>query len=101
MEYEKVDFMDAIKIIAEEQRLDISEFITNSNSSKDFSDEKEKIKRIHKLSQDFFVDNLKKSSKAMEYLKTDRKLTDKLIQDFGIGYAPDNNYNIITKLKEK
>ena len=101
IEYEKVDFMDAIKIIAEEQRLDISEFITNSNSSKDFSDEKEKIKRIHKLSQDFFVDNLKKSSKAMEYLRADRKLTDQLIQDFGIGYAPDSNYDIITKLKEK
>ena len=91
MEYEKVDFMDAIKIIAEEQRLDISEYITNSNNSKDFADEKEKIKRIHKLSQDFFVDNLKKSQKAMEYLKNDRKLSEQLINDFGIGYAPDNN----------
>lgn len=101
MEYEKVDFMDAIKIIAEEQRLDISEYITNSNNSKDFADEKEKIKRIHKLSQDFFVDNLKKSQKAMEYLKNDRKLSEQLINDFGIGYAPDNNYDIITKLKEK
>ena len=27
MEYEKVDYMDAIKIIADEQRVDISEFL--------------------------------------------------------------------------
>jgi len=101
MEYEKVDFMDAVKIIAEEQRLDISEHISNSNSSKDFADEKEKIKRVHKLSQDFFVDNLKKSQKALDYLRNDRKLSDKLIKDFGIGYASDSSYDIITKLKEK
>jgi len=101
MEYEKVDFMDAVKIIAEEQRLDISEHINTSNSSKDFADEKEKIKRVHKLSQDFFVDNLKKSQKALDYLKNDRKLSDQLIKDFGIGYAPDSSYDIITKLKEK
>jgi DNA primase len=101
MEYEKVDFMDAVKIIAEEQRLDISEHISNSNSSKNFADEKEKIKRVHKLSQDFFVDNLKKSQKALDYLRNDRKLSDKLIKDFGIGYASDSSYDIITKLKEK
>ncbi len=101
MEYEKVDFMDAIKIIAEEQRLDISEYISTSNNSKNFADEKEKIKRIHKLSQDFFVDNLKKSSVAMDYLRHERKLDEKLIQEFGIGYAPNSSYDIITKLKEK
>ncbi len=101
MEYEKIDFMDAVKMIAEEQRLDISEFLTSSNNSKEFADEKEKIKRIHKLSQDFFVDNLKKSEKAMFYLKEDRKLSDQIIKDFGIGYAPDSSYDLIQYLKTK
>lgn len=101
MEYEKIDFMDAVKMIADEQRLDISEFLTSSNNSKEFHDEKEKIKRVHKLSQNFFVDKLKKSSKAMDYLKNDRKLSDKLIKEFGIGYAPDSHYDLIHNLKEK
>jgi DNA primase len=84
MEYEKIDFMDAVKLIAEEHSLDISEFINNSERSKEFADEKEKIKRVHKLTQDFFIDNLKKSEKALNYLKNDRNLSDQIIQDFGV-----------------
>ena len=84
MEYEKVDFMDAVKLVAEEHNLDISEFLNNSAKSKEFADEKEKIKRVHKLTQDFFVDNLRKSEKAMNYLKNDRHLSDQMIQEFGV-----------------
>jgi DNA primase len=101
MEYEKIDFRDAVKLIAEEHRLDISEYTKNYNYSKDFVDEKEKIKRMHKLSQDFFVDNLKKSPKALDYLQKERKLSLQIIESFGIGYAPDSNYDLITKLKDK
>lgn len=101
MEYEKVDFMDAVKIIAEEQRLDISPYLNQQKVSKDFFDEKEKIKRMHKLAQDFFVDTLNKSAKAMDYLQNQRKLSPQLIKDFGIAYAPDSSYELITKLKEK
>ena len=84
MEYEKVDYMDAIKLIADEQRLDISEFIGNSEKSKEYADDREKLKRIHKLAQEFFVDSLKKSDKAMKYLHEKRKLPDNIISDFGI-----------------
>ena len=101
MEYEKIDFLDAVKMIAEEQHLDISEYINNSSSSKEFADEKEKIKRIHKLTQSFFVDNLKKSEKAMNYLKNNRHLSDKIIQEFGVWYAPDSSYELVQYLKTK
>ena len=101
MEYEKLDYMDAIKLIADEQRLDISEFIWNSEKSKEYADDREKLKRIHKLAQEFFVDSLKKSQKAMDYLHEKRKLPDSIISDFGIGYAPDSSYSIIQYLREK
>jgi len=84
MEYEKIDFMDAVRLIAEEQRLDISEFLKNADKSREFADEKEKVKRMHKLTQSFFVDNLKKNDKAMNYLLEDRKLDKKIISQFGI-----------------
>jgi len=101
MEYEKVDYMDAIKLIADEQRLDISEFIGNSEKSKEYADDREKLKRIHKLAQEFFVDSLKKSDKAMKYLHEKRKLPDNIISDFGIWYAPDSSYSLIQHLREK
>jgi DNA primase len=82
MEYEKVDYIDAIKIIADEQRLDISEFFNYSEKNREYLDDREKLKRIHKLAQEFFVDNLKKSQKAMEYLHENRKLSDNIISDF-------------------
>ena len=82
MEYEKVDYIDAIKIIADEQRLDISEFFDNSEKSKEYADDREKLKRIHKLAQEFFVDSLKKSDKAIKYLHEKRKLPDNIISDF-------------------
>ncbi|HRX64174.1 MAG TPA: DNA primase [Candidatus Absconditabacterales bacterium] len=101
MEYEKIDFMDAVRLIAEEQRLDISEFLKNADKSREFADEKEKVKRMHKLTQSFFVDNLKKNDKAMNYLLEDRKLDKKIISQFGIGYAPDSHYDLIQNLKSK
>ena len=82
MEYEKVDYLDAIKIIADEQRLDVSEFFDNSEKSKEYADDREKIKRIHKLTQNFFIDNLQKSQEAIEYLHKKRKLTDNIIKQF-------------------
>ncbi len=101
MEYEKIDFRDAVKLIAEEHRLDISKYTKAYNYSKDFVDEKEKIKRIHKLAQNFFTDNLNKSPNALDYLQNQRKLSPQIIKNFGIGYAPNSNYDLITKLKEK
>ena len=101
MEYEKVDYIDAIKIIADEQRLDISEFFNYSEKSREYVDDREKLKRIHKLAQEFFVDSLKKSQKAMDYLHNNRKLPDNIISDFWIGYAPDSSYSLIQYLWQK
>ncbi len=101
MEYEKVDYMDAIKIIADEQRVDISEFLNQSDRAKEYADDREKLKRIHKLAQEFFVDNLHKSQKALDYLHTNRKLSDNVISDFGIWYAPDSSYWLIEALRQK
>ncbi len=101
MEYEKVDYMDAIKLIADEQRLDISEFINRSDKAKDYADDREKLKRIHKLTQEFFVDSLKKSNKAMDYLHQNRKLSDDIISLFWIWYAPDSSYSLIQYLRSK
>jgi len=45
-------------------------------------DDKEKLKRMHKLAQEFFVDSLHKSNSALDYLHNKRHLDDELISEF-------------------
>ena len=81
-EIEKVDFRDAVKTLAEQEHIDISQYKNSSSYQQYSQDEKEKMKRIHKLAQEFFVESLKNSSSALHYLKDERKLTDQIISDF-------------------
>ena len=46
------------------------------------TDDKEKLKRMHKLTQEFFVESLKNSQTALDYLHNKRHLDDKLISEF-------------------
>jgi DNA primase len=81
-EIEKIDFWDSVKILAEQLHIDMSQYQTSNSYSQYSHDEKEKLKRMHKLTQDFFVESLKKDENAMSYLKEKRKLTDEIIAEF-------------------
>jgi len=84
MEIEKIDFRDAVKILAKDANIDLKQYTDNLEKHNQYDDEKEKIKRIHKLAQEFFVDELAKNKNAYDYLIEKRKLDDKTIQLFGI-----------------
>ncbi|MBP7061328.1 hypothetical protein KA037_02735 [Patescibacteria group bacterium] len=84
MEIEKVDFLDAVKMIAEYGRLDISQHLNNPEQSAIHADEKEKIKRLHTLAQQFFQENLAKSLDARRYLEDKRKLDPVVSEIFGV-----------------
>lgn len=101
MEIEKIDFWDAIKILAKEANVDLREYELNPKKMEEFSDEREKIKRIHKLAQKYFVQELAKNEAAIEYLKVKRWLDDDTIDEFGVWFSPDNNYWLIQFLKSK
>jgi DNA primase len=81
-EIEKIDFRDAVKILAEQLHIDMSQYSTASTYTQHLHDEKEKLKRMHKLAQDFFVDHLKDNEEAMKYLKEKRKLSEEIITEF-------------------
>lgn len=100
-EYEKIDFWDVVKLLAKDANIDITKYDVDSKKLDHYSDEKEKIKRIHKLAQKFFVDSLEKSKEAKEYLNEKRKLDNETIQYFGIWYAPDSSYDLRNFLKWK
>lgn len=101
MEIEKIDFRDAIKILAKDANIDLKKYELSSDRMKDFSDDKEKIKRIHKLSQQYFTKELVKNQEALDYLNNKRWLNDDIIEKFGIWFSPDDNYGLIQFLKDK
>ena len=100
-EIERIDFRDAAKELAKQGNIDLAKYQIDPTKHDDRQDEKEKIKRIHKIAQKFFVEQLAKHPEAKKYLNEQRKLSDQIISDFGIGYAPDAHYAMIQDLKSK
>lgn len=100
-EIEKIDFRDVIKILAKDANVDLAQYEDNFQKMQEIGEGKEKIKRLHKLTQNFFVENLQDSQKAKDYLYQDRKLSEKAITEFGVGFAPDSYYDLLTFLKSK
>ena len=62
MEIERVDYPDAIKQLAEDNRIDLTDFEKKRQASPEYTSDKEKLKRIMKLAQEFFVEQLHKLS---------------------------------------
>jgi len=100
-EIERIDFRDAAKELAKLGNIDLARYQIDPTKHDDRQDEKEKIKRIHKIAQKFFIEQLAKHPEAKKYLNDERKLSDKMISDFGIGYAPGSHYAMIQELKSK
>lgn len=104
-EIERIDFWDAAKILAKDAHIDLEKYNDGKKRrkifSKGYSEEKEMLKYIHKVAQSFFVQQLKSSSSAMDYLTDTRKIDIQSIQEFGISYAPDSYYDVIDYLREK
>ena len=81
-EIERIDFWDAAKELAKQANIDLAKYQIDPKKHDDRQDEKEKIKRIHKLAQKFFLDQLEKNPSAKKYLIEQRKLDEKTIQEF-------------------
>ena len=62
MEIERVDYPDAIKQLAEDHRIELTDFEKKRQASPEYTSDKEKLKRIMKLAQEFFVEQLHKLS---------------------------------------
>ena len=100
-EIERIDFWDAAKELAKQANLDITSYQADPHKFDERNDEKEKIKRLHKLAQKFFGEQLDKHPEAKKYLIEQRHLEEDTIAMFGIGYAPDTHYLMLQELKAK
>lgn len=98
MEIEKIDFWDSLQLLAKEANIDISTYQHDPVASAQGTELREKIKRINKQTQAFFVHANTPNSVGYHYCTDERKLSQETMTMFGIGYAPDSHYDLIRHL---
>ena len=84
--YENLDYMDAVRLLAERAGMQMPE-----DSTQDDSYRKKRILEANRQAAKFYFKNLNSESgrEARKYLRR-RGLSDETITRFGIGYAPDD-----------
>ena len=102
MAAEHLDFMDAVKLLADRAGVPVPEFSKNSGKAKENTDKKQLIYKINADAARYFYSNLagEKGKKALEYLQN-RGIKNSTIKMFGLGYAPEGWTCLIDHLKEK
>ncbi len=97
MKKENLDFPDALKFLADKLGIEIE---NSTNVNPKYSDEKLKTYEINKETARFYYDNLIKNPHALSYLEK-RKLSSKVIRQFGLGYSLDSWDSLYKYLKTK
>lgn len=94
---ENVDFIEAVKILAEKLNMEIPEndkgnnFLNNSNNI---------LKEINTIVARFYYKKLVNNKASIEYLKN-RDISPDMIKEFGLGYSDNNMDELIGILKDK
>jgi DNA primase len=98
MEYENMDFVDAIEALATEYNLEVPRENTGFTNSPTKDDKQPLYDIIGKASK-LFQQQLKTSEKAIQYLKQ-RGLTGDIAKKYRLGYAPEG-WNFLTDKLDK
>ncbi len=97
MDYENMNFQEAISYLAAKAGLRIENFSRESKASRGL---KESLFAMNSEASVFFTENLKGSERPSSYLN-DRELTDEVIIKFGLGYSRNERDALFSHLKKK
>lgn len=100
MEYENLEFIEALRILAKRTGVQLRE----SNFQTGISSKKEKIYKLNKIALEFYHYVLTKHNagkKALAYLVRERGLDEKLIETFMIGFSPKDGVDLSNYLINK
>ena len=105
MEIERIDYRDAAQMLAKEANIDVQQYqtkrTTNPEKREKEGEEKEKYKRMLRLADEYFVKELSTSASSQQYLREKRHLTDDVIRQWGLWYAPDTMFGLTKILLQK
>lgn len=99
MKIRNLDFVDALKYLADRAGI-VVETEYESPEKKKLETLKEKIYSINIETARFFFNNLKVNSESLKYFRN-RKIDDKTIKKFGLGYSLDSWDALYNHLKNK
>lgn len=100
MEYEKLEFIEALRILAKKTGVELS----TSSFQTGLSARKEKIYVLNKIALDFYHFVLTKhpaGKQAVNYLLNERKIDIRLIETFKLGFSPKSGFSLSDYLINK
>lgn len=99
MEVEGLDFRQALELLARRAGVDLS--LYQSSGSQELAKRKKRLLEANELAAKYFQQSLVTNKHAQEYVFGKRKLSKQIVQDFRLGYAPDNGEGLTGLLKKK
>ena len=102
MDMERMEFMDAVRFLAERAHMDVPEWSPRADGSDTSREERERMYEANRQAARFFYDTLWKGegAEAMNYLYS-RGLNDSDIRRFGLGASPAGRDNLLRYLADK
>lgn len=99
MEIEGVDFRGAMEVLARKAGVDMSKY--KSSQARDLHKKKERLFEALELATKFYQFALTKHSGAQHYVFQKRRFTQKIVQDFRLGYAPIEGASLVKFLRSR
>lgn len=99
MEVEGMDFRQALEHLARKAGVDLSQFETKG--ARDLTARKKRLLAAHDLAANYFQQSLIKNPRALDYAVKKRRLNKAMLQEFRIGYAPDDGEALVRFLTKK
>ncbi|MDE6036076.1 MAG: DNA primase [Ruminococcus sp.] len=98
MKTENIDFVEALRLLADRSGLEMPEFAGNPEKS----ELRTKIYEMNRLSANYFYTCLVRSAdkSGLEYFAK-RRISPQTIKKYGLGFAPDSWTNLVEYLKSK
>ncbi len=100
MEYENMEFPEALRTLAKKAGVELKNYRFDNEAYS----EKEKIYRLNRQALKFYQYVLLKhplGKKALSYLTDKRKISEKLIETFSLGYSPESGSALSSYLIKK
>ncbi len=99
MEVEGLDFKQALDLLARRAGVDLSMY--QSSGSQELAKRKKRLLEANELAARYFQQSLISNKHAQEYVFGKRGLNKEVVQDFRLGYAPDNGEGLTGLLKKR
>ena len=99
MEVEGLDFRGALEQLARKAGVDLS--LYDSKQSGEIARKKRRLIEANELAARYFQQSLLKNPHALEYVFKKRGLSKEIVQEFRIGYAPNDGEALVMFLTKK